>query len=374
MSDYYEILGVSRNATAEEIKKAYRKKARSLHPDIAGPGHEEEFKQVSVAYETLSDPDRRQMYDLGGEDALRGSGSFGGFGGFSPVDLGDLGGIFQSMFGGGAARGPVSRARRGQDGIVALDVSLQDVTFGATKTVTVSSYVTCETCEGSCCLPGTEPVTCSGCNGSGSVQRVVSSLFGQAVTTARCPQCSGFGTIIATPCKDCSGEGRKHVRREVEVKVPVGVSTGTRLRLDGQGEAGPGGGPNGDLYVEFHETEHPTLRREGDDLLTELRIPMTAAALGGSFTVETLDGPRELEVRPGTQNGQEKVLDGLGTGRLRRRGRGDLRISLVVETPVRLDEEQRELLRRLAELRGETTQEVKDSPLKRKLGDWINGR
>lgn len=373
MSDYYEILGVSRSASAEEIKKAYRKKARSLHPDIAGPGHEEEFKQVSVAYETLSDSEKRQMYDLGGEDAVRGSGGFGGFGGFSASDLGDLGGIFQSMFGGGASRGPASRARRGQDGIVAMEVSLMDITFGAKRTVTVNSYVTCSTCEGTCCAPGTEPVTCSTCNGSGSVQRVVNSLFGQAVTSARCPQCGGFGTIIATPCKDCSGEGRKHVRREIEVDVPVGVSSGTRLRLDGKGEAGPGGGPNGDLYVEFIETGHPTLHREGDDLLTELRIPMTAAALGGTFTVETLDGPRELEVKAGTQSGQELVLDGLGAGRLRRRGRGDLRVTLVVETPTSLDDDQRELLRHLAELRGETVQAVKDGGLKKRLGEWISG-
>lgn len=264
MSDYYEVLGVSRQASAEEIKKAYRRRARQLHPDIAGPGHEDEFKEVATAYEVLSDSEKRQMYDLGGPEAVSG-GAGGGFGGFSG-DFADLGGIFQTFFGGAAARGPVSRARRGQDAMTAVDVTLADVAFGARKTVTVDTYVTCATCDGSCCAPGTEPVTCSQCNGQGSIQRVQRSFLGNVMTSAPCPACRGFGTVIVTPCKNCDGEGREHVRRDIEVEVPAGVAEGTRIRLSGRGEAGVAGGPNGDLYVVVQEVEHPTLQRDGDDL------------------------------------------------------------------------------------------------------------
>lgn len=350
MSDYYELLGVSRQASAEEIKKAYRKKARQLHPDVAGPGHEEEFKEVQVAYSVLSDEEKRQTYDLGGEDALRGGGGFPpGFSG----DFSDLGGIFQTFFGGGGSRGPASRARRGQDGLVAVQVSLADVAFGATKTVPIDTYVTCTTCGGSCCAPGTEPVTCSQCNGQGSVQRVQRSFLGSVMTSSPCPTCQGFGTVIVTPCKDCDGEGRKHVRKDIEVNVPAGVSTGTRIRMSGRGEAGVAGGPAGDLYVVVEEQPHPTLERQGDDLRTELRVPMTAAALGASFPVETLDGERSVSVRPGTQSGDDIRLDGLGVGRLRRSGRGNLYVTVVVETPTKLSERQEELLKELAALRGE---------------------
>lgn len=351
MSDYYEVLGVTRQATADEIKKAYRKKARQLHPDVAGPGHEEEFKEVQAAYAVLSDADKRQMYDLGGEDALHGGA--GGFGGGFGGDFSDLGGIFQTFFGGGASRGPASRARRGDDGMVSLRVDLADVAFGARKTVSVDTFVTCATCGGSCCAPGTEPVTCSACNGSGSVQRVQRSFLGNVMTSSPCPTCQGFGTVIVTPCKDCDGQGRKHVRKDLDIDVPAGVSTGTRIRLSGRGEAGLAGGPAGDLYVVIDEEPHPTLERDGDDLRTELRVPMTAAALGASFDIETLDGSRTVSVRPGTQSGDEVRLEGLGVGRLRRPGRGDLYVSVVVETPTALSERERELLTELAALRGE---------------------
>ncbi|RJF42425.1 molecular chaperone DnaJ [Actinomyces sp. 2119] len=352
MSNYYEVLGVSREADAEEIKKAYRRKARQLHPDVAGPGHEEEFKAVSTAYEVLSDPEKRQMYDLGGEEALHGGGF--GPGGFAGADFGDLGGIFQSFFGGGAgSRGPASRARRGQDSLVAVEVELSDVAFGATRTVPVDTYVVCTTCGGSCCAPGTDPVTCSQCNGTGTIQRMTRTLLGQVMTSSPCPGCQGYGTVIVTPCKDCSGEGRKHAHQDLEVAIPAGVSTGTRIRMSGRGEAGPAGGPNGDLYLEIHEKRHDFLERDGDDLYTELRVPMTAAALGARFPLQTLDGERQVTVKAGSQPGDEIVLDGLGVGRLRRKGRGDLHVTVVVETPTGLDERQRQLLAELASLRGE---------------------
>ncbi|WP_128773143.1 molecular chaperone DnaJ [Actinomyces oricola] len=371
MSDYYELLGVSRQATAEEIKKAYRKKARQLHPDVAGPGHEEEFKAVSVAYEVLSDPDKRQTYDMGGEDALRGAGSS-----FTGADFGGFADIFTSFFGGATgARRPVSRMRRGQDSLVAVDVELAEVTFGATRTVPVDTYATCTTCGGSCCAPGTEPVTCSACNGMGSVQHMTRSFLGSVMTSSPCTACRGFGTIIATPCQECAGEGRTRVRKNIEVTIPAGVSTGTRIRLSGRGEAGPAGGPAGDLYLEIHEKRHEFLERRDDDLFTELRVPMTAAALGATFSLQTLDGPRQVSVRPGTQPGDEVVLDGLGVGRLRRQGRGDLHVSIVVETPTRLDERQKELLRELAMARGEDGFSLaKDDSVMGRLKGKFSGR
>ncbi|WP_067782614.1 molecular chaperone DnaJ [Actinomyces vulturis] len=369
MSDYYELLGVSQNATLEEIKKAYRKKARKLHPDIAGEGHEEEFKKVSRAYETLSDPDKRQMYDLGGEDALNGASGFGG--GFGAPDLGTF---FQSMFGGGASRGPASRARRGQDSLVAVDVSLEDVAFGAHRSIEVDTYVTCASCNGSCCSPGTEPVTCSSCNGSGSVQRMARSFLGNVMTSTACSTCQGFGTVIASPCKECSAQGRTHVRDTIEVDIPAGVADGTRIRMSGRGEAGPAGGPHADLYIEIHEERHPFLERHGDDLLTELRIPMTAAALGATYPLDTLDGTQDVSIKPGTQSGDEVILDGLGVGHLRRHGRGDLHVSIVVETPRHIDSQQRELLQQLAALRGEDgVAPAKDESVLGKLKDKLSG-
>ena len=354
MSDYYEVLGVSRQATTDEIKRAYKKKARRLHPDVAGPGHEDEFKAINVAYEVLADSDKRQMYDLGGEEAVHADGGFNA-GGFGAADFGGFGDFLQqAFFGGGAAsRGPASRARRGQDSLVALEVDLTDVAFGATKSLPVDTYVTCGTCGGSCCAERTSPVTCSQCDGRGSVQRVQRSFLGNVVTSSPCSRCQGFGTVIASPCRDCDGEGRRHVRTAIDVNIPAGVSTGTRIRMSGRGEAGPAGGPSGDLYVEIHEKHDDSLSRTGDDLYTELRVPMTAAALGASFPLSTLDGERIVSVKPGTQGGDEVVLSGLGVGRLRRSGRGDLHVQIVVETPSGLDDRQRQLLTELASLRGE---------------------
>ena len=376
MSDYYEVLGVSRQATTDEIKRAYKKKARRLLPDVAGPGHEDEFKAINVAYEVLADSDKRQMYDLGGEEAVHADGGFNA-GGFGAADFGGFGDFLQqAFFGGGAAsRGPASRARRGQDSLVALEVDLTDVAFGATKSLPVDTYVTCATCGGSCCAPGTEPVTCSQCNGVGNVQRMTRTLLGQVMTSSPCPGCQGYGTVIVTPCKDCSGEGRTRVRQDLEVSIPAGVSTGTRIRMSGRGEAGPAGGPNGDLYLEIHEKPHEFLERDGDDLYTELRVPMTAAALGAVFPLQTLDGEQNVTVKAGSQPGDEVVLDGLGVGRLRRKGRGDLHVSIVVETPTRLDDRQRELLAELARLRGEDDVEpVRDSSVMGKLKERFSGR
>ncbi len=345
MSDHYATLGVPRDASNEDIKRAYRKLARTLHPDVnPGAAAEERFKEVSHAYEVLSNPDKRAAYDSGG-DTLN-----GGFAsGFGFTDL------FETMFGQatGARRGPASRTRRGQDALVRLTVDLDEAVFGATKEIRVDSAETCSRCDGSCCEPGTAPAQCDVCGGRGQVQRVARSFLGQVMTTSPCPRCGGMGSVLPAPCHECAGEGRVRTRRTLTIKVPPGVDTGTRIQLAGQGEVGPGGGPRGDLYVEVHERPHPTLRREGDDLHAVLEVPMTAAALGATLAVPTLDGQQELTIAPGTQPGERLTLRGLGASHLRVPGRGDLHVHLDVRVPKGLDDEQRRLLGELATARGE---------------------
>ncbi|MFP5336198.1 MAG: molecular chaperone DnaJ [Actinomycetes bacterium] len=345
MSDHYAVLGVSRDATAEEIKKAYRKLARQLHPDVGGAESAERFKEVSAAYEVLSNPDKRRAYDMGVDP----NGTGGGFGpGFGFSD------IFETFFGGAAGqRGPAHRRRRGQDAMIRLDVDLADAVFGSERELQIDTAVICPTCQGSCCQPGTSPRTCDVCGGRGQVQRVARSFLGQVMTTSPCPTCQGFGTVIPDPCLECSGEGRVRSRRSLTIRVPAGVDTGTRIQLAGQGEVGPAGGPPGDLYVEVSVRPHETLTRRGDDLHCTVSVPMTAAALGTTLRLETLDGPESVDVRPGTNSGEVLTLRGLGVTHLRSPGRGDLHVHVEVQTPTRLDEEQERLLRELARLRGE---------------------
>jgi len=285
VTDYYETLGVARDASAEQIKKAYRKLARELHPDVAGEAGEERFKEVARAYEVLSHPEKRQQYDLGVDPTAPGGGQGGGFGnGFGFQD------IFETFFGGGGQpSGPVPRARRGQDALVRLDVELSEATFGAKRELQVDTAVVCGTCGGGGCRPGTDLKTCEVCHGRGNVQRVARSFLGQVMTTAPCAACQGFGTVIPEPCPDCSGEGRVRSRRTLTVNVPAGVDTGPRIKLTSQGEVGPGGGPAGDLYVEVREKPHEVFVRRGDDLHCTLPVPMTAAALGTVLDLETLD-------------------------------------------------------------------------------------
>lgn len=349
-SDYYQVLGVDRSASQSEIKKAYLKLARQTHPDVAGPGSEERFKEVSTAYEVLSDPDRRRMYDMGGADALRNGGAGADFtGGFAD--------IFETFFGaaagGATARGPVPRGRRGQDALVPLDITLKEAVFGAKREITVNTAVVCPTCSGTATRPGTQPVTCAVCNGRGSVQRVARSFLGQVMTTSPCANCQGHGTIIQDPCPECSGDGRVRTRRTIEVDVPAGVESGSRLRMPGGGEVGPGAGPAGDLFVEFRIKADPTFTRQGDDLVCSISVPATAAALGVQLTLETFDGDREITLPAGTQPGHVEVIRGLGATRLHRGTRGDLKVFVDVVVPTKLDDRQRELLQELARLRGE---------------------
>ncbi|WP_216379991.1 molecular chaperone DnaJ [Arcanobacterium phocae] len=356
MADYYNTLGVDRNATPEEIKKAYRKLARKLHPDVAGPEGAEKFKEVSEAYDVLSNKEKRQMYDLGGADAVHNGGGFGGGGGGFGFG-GGLDDIFSTFFGGGAAeRGPASRVRRGADSLVGLSLSLKEVVFGAEKKISIDALTECSTCHGQMTAPGTDPVTCSQCHGSGSVQRVSNSILGQMVSVVACPQCQGYGTIITTPCPECAGEGRVRSHRSVTVNIPAGVENGMRIRMQGRGDAGIAGGPAGDLFLEVDIAEDPNFMRDGDNLVGFIDVPMTSAALGTTFDVETFDGPHTVKIEPGMQAGDILTLSGLGVGRLNRGTRGDLKLHISVTTPTHLDDEQRALLEQLASLRGEERQ------------------
>jgi molecular chaperone DnaJ len=350
-TDYYGALGVSRDATNEEIKRAYRKLVRDLHPDVnPDPAAQEKFKNVATAYEVLRDPQKRQIVDLGGDPLGNGGGGAGspftGFNGF--------GDIMDAFFGGaGASRGPRSRARTGADALIRLELDLVETAFGATKELMVETAVLCTGCTGAGTAPGTHPQTCTTCNGVGEVQSIQRSFLGQVITKRACPACGGVGQVIPEPCPQCGGDGRVRSRRSLSVKVPAGVEDGMRIRLSGQGEVGPGGGPAGDLYVEIHERDHDIFTREGADLHCRVSLPMTAAALGTTLSLTTLDGEQEIEIRPGTQSGSIITLRAAGIPKLRATGRGHLYVHVEVITPTRLDPEQEEILRKLAALRDE---------------------
>ncbi|MCR2827611.1 molecular chaperone DnaJ [Microbacterium sp. zg.Y909] len=338
MADHYDVLGVSRDATPDEIKKAYRRLARELHPDV-NPGEEasERFKLVTHAYDVLSDPDQRARYDMGGDSGLGGAGGFTNFGD-----------IFETFFGAGGGGGrsgrPRSRRERGQDALVRVTLQLGDVVFGVHRDIEVDTAVLCDTCQGSCCQPGTQPATCDICHGTGHVQRTVRSLLGNMVTSQPCNVCQGYGTTIPFPCTTCQGQGRVRARRTVSLDIPAGVETGLRLQLPGSGEVGPAGGPNGDLYIEVTVASHETFSREGDDLLATLEVSMPDAILGTTTTIESLDGPVDLEVRPGVQSGDVLTIKGRGITPLRGAQRGDLRVAVHVVTPTRLDAKERALI------------------------------
>jgi molecular chaperone DnaJ len=375
-TDYYAILGVGRDASQEEIKKAFRRLARELHPDVnPDPKTQERFKEINTAYEVLSDPQKKQMYDLGGDPMGPGGGAAGaGFGaGFGPFSD-----IMDAFFGTATQRGPKSRTRRGQDAMIRLEIDLNEATFGATKEIRVDTATVCNTCNGEGAAPGTSAQTCDMCRGRGEVSQVTRSFLGQVMTSRPCPQCQGFGTVVPTPCPECAGDGRVRTRRTLTVKIPAGVDSGTRIQLAGEGEVGPGGGPPGDLYVEIREKPHPVFQRRGDDLHCTVTIPMTAAALGTKVPLETLDGTEEVDIRPGTQSGQSIPLHGRGVAHLRGNGRGDLVVHVEVQTPTKLDAEQEELLRTLAKMRGEERPTGQFQPgqqgLFSRLKDAFNGR
>jgi molecular chaperone DnaJ len=342
MADHYEVLGVERDATADEIKKAYRRLARELHPDVnPSADASEQFKLVTHAYDVLSDPQQRQQYDLGAQ----GSFSDAGFGGF--------GDIFESFFGGATGggaqqRGPRSRKERGQDALLRVELDLDEVIFGSKRELDIQTAVLCETCDGSCCAPGTSPQTCDICHGTGSIQRTVRSLLGNVMTSSPCGTCRGFGTVIHSPCQTCQGQGRVRATRTAKVDIPAGVDTGLRIQLSSQGEIGPAGGPAGDLFLEIKVKHHDVYSRSGDDLLATLEVDMTDAILGTTATLQGLDGEVVVDIKPGTQSAEVITVKGRGITHLRGTGRGDLRIGVQVVTPTKLTSAEQALITRLA--------------------------
>lgn len=357
MRDLYEILGVERGADADEIKKAYRRKARELHPDAGGD--EDGFKEVQHAYSVLSDPQKRARYDRFGDDGTGTAGAGGDPFGFGRGGFGGLSDVIDAFFGGGGgggfgAPGGRRQPQSGRDVLVHVALELEDVASGTTRKVEVEVDTTCDVCGGSGSASGASATSCRTCGGSGSVQRVVRTAFGQLATATTCPNCQGTGTTVQDPCPSCAGEGRRRQQRNVTVEIPPGVDEGDRLRVSGAGEAGRLGAAAGDLYVEIHLEPHELFQRDGRDLLGVVGVPFTQAVLGTTLTVPTVDGEDvEVEVPAGTQPGDVVSVRRAGLPRRGGGSRGDLRLQVQVEVPRDLDEEQRELLRRFAELRGE---------------------
>jgi molecular chaperone DnaJ len=345
--DYYAILGVDRSATAEEIKKAFRRVARETHPDANpdDPGAEAKFKLAAEAYEVLSDPERRRRYDRG--DTIDLSDLFGG--------IGSLDDLLRSVFGdSGLFGGRPYRPPRGRDVLIRTTISLEEAATGAEAVVEYETLTGCVTCEGTGASPGTQPITCPDCAGNGQVRMAQRSLFGTMMSVTTCPTCQGEGTLIPDPCPDCSGEGASPERVKVNVEVPPGVSSGTRLRLSGRGESGGRAGQSGDLFVEIEVAPDPRFERRDADLFHKATLGIAEAALGTRIEVPSINGESlDLEVPPGTQPGASFTFRDKGMPILGRRQRGDLFVITDVAIPDSLSEEERELLRRWAELRGE---------------------
>ena len=362
--DYYGLLGVSKGANDSEIKRAYRKLARELHPDVnPDEAAQAQFREISVAYEVLSDPEKRRIVDLGG-DPMESAGGGNGFGnGFSGAGFGGLGDVFEAFFGGGGGgRGPVGRVRPGSDSLLRMRLDLSECATGVTKHVTVDTAILCDVCHGKGTHGDSTPETCDTCHGQGEVQSVQRSLLGQVMTSRPCPVCAGVGEVIPDPCHRCGGDGRVRARRDIAVKIPPGVGDGMRVRLAAQGEVGPGGGPAGDLHVEVHEAPHDVFIRDGDDLHFSVSVPMVDAALGTTVTVEAiLDGDTDIVVAPGTQPGAVTTLRGRGMPNVRSGVRGNLHAHVDVLVPTRLDQQDTELLQKLKEHRVRDVAEVKST-------------
>jgi molecular chaperone DnaJ len=347
--DLYEVLGVARDATQDEIKRAYRRLARQHHPDVSGEPHDEHrIKEINLAYQTLSDPEKRRRYDVFGGEGLTPD-MFGMMG-----DIGDLfEAFFGSPFGRGRDRTARTRVRRGGDLHAILELSFEEAAFGRRHQVEVESLERCERCGGAGAEPGTHPSRCSVCGGTGELSDVRRSVFGTVMTARPCARCQGTGQEIANPCRECRGDGRVSTVQKVDVEVPAGVSDGMELRVEGAGEDGRQGGPAGDLYLTLRVHPHPVFRRQGQDLVCALDVPITTALLGGEVEIPTLDGTEVLRIAPGTRAGQVLRLPGKGVPHLGRRRRGDLLVRVDLEVPPRLSRRERAVVEELARQRGE---------------------
>ena len=348
-TDYYTILGLARGASDAEIKKAFRKLAQQWHPDVnQDPAAHDRFKEINEAYQVLSDPDRRQRYDMFGSAGVEGDPGLGGFGGFAD--------IFDAFFGGAAGAGTARRGRpsAGSDLRYDLRITFREAVLGTEKEIEFPVLGRCETCSGTGAKPGTEATTCPQCNGRGEVRSVRQTMLGQMVNVSACPKCRGEGKIVTEPCETCHGEGRTERKRTLRVAIPAGIDEGHQIRLSNEGEVGPRGGPPGSLYVAVHVQPHASLVREGTELFYEADVSIAQAALGTRIPVPTVDGDEEIEVKAGTQPGTEIRLRGRGVPHLRRTGsKGDLHVFVNVVVPAKLSKRQRELLAEYAAESGE---------------------
>ncbi len=352
--DYYEVLGVSRDASDEEIKRAFRRAAQRHHPDVdTSDGAEQRFKELNEAYRVLGDRQRRSAYDMFGHAGVDSASAAGGFEGFGGAGFGPFGDIFDAFFGGAAAG---SRQRRrvvaGADLRYDLTIEFGEAVSGVTREISFPTLVTCDVCSGAGGEPGTEPERCPECNGTGERRRVSQTILGQMVNITACPRCHGEGQVVSAPCHNCGGDGRVRQERTLEVRVPAGIDSGQRIAIEGQGEAGPRDGPSGDLYVQVTVRDHPELMRQGTELFYELPITFAQAALGAKVEVPTVEGRETVEIAPGTQSGTEIRLRGEGVPRLRGSGRGDLHVIATVVVPPKLTKKERDLLKQLDEVSG----------------------
>jgi molecular chaperone DnaJ len=355
--DYYEILGVDRGASDTELKKAYRNLAKKYHPDI-NPGNKEaevKFKEINEAYEVLSDPQKRQQYDRFGHAGMDGSG-FGGFGGFGGFDFG-FDDLFEGFFGsspfGGTRRRQKAGPKRGAGLKYTLEISFNEAVFGANKEIRVSRFQTCNNCGGTGAKPGTSPQTCKHCNGTGQIRHAQATPFGQMINMRTCDVCRGEGTIIDNPCEDCRGSGRQQKTSKIDIEIPAGIDNGQTISLRGEGEPGIKGGPPGDLYVNIIVQPHPIFIRDGYDIICEIPITFTQAALGAELDIPTLEGTMKYGIPEGTQTGTVFRLRNKGIKHLRSNAKGDQFIKVNVEVPKRLTAKQKELLRQFAEISGD---------------------
>ncbi|WP_010097062.1 molecular chaperone DnaJ [Ornithinibacillus scapharcae] len=360
--DYYEVLGVEKSASKEEIKKSYRKLARQYHPDVnKEPDAAEKFKEVKEAYETLSNDQKRAQYDQFGHAGMNGGQGFGGFSGAQ--DFGGFGDIFDMFFGGGGRRRDPNAPQQGADLQYTMVLDFEEAIFGKETDIVIPKEEECQTCHGSGAKPGTKPTTCSHCNGSGQLNTEQNTPFGRVVNRRACHHCSGTGKIIAEKCTTCTGKGTVKKNKKIHINIPAGIDEGQQIRVAGKGEPGKNGGPAGDLYVVIQVRKHDFFMREGDNIFCELPLTFTQAALGDEVEVPTVHGKVKLKIPAGTQTGKTFRLKGKGAPNVRGYGQGDQHIKVRVVTPTKLSERQKDLLREFNEIAGNNSIEEQDDSL-----------